>query len=235
MQLDSDYEFEDVEDGLAQEWEADHEDEWEAGPGVEDTEGYDVPVSGEAEWEAESPFDDAEEMELAAELLSVGNSTELDHFLGKALRRGFRRRGLPVRGAVARNLFGALRPLVGRISKAAGCPCSRGSLRGVKGRLGSRLASGVGRALGLELESLSPEDQEFEVARGAVRLVGAAAAKAAEAPPSAPAAAVSKTAVASALRAHAPGVAGGSASIPSGDRRRGRWIRRGREIVVLGA
>ena len=86
-----------------------------------------------------------------------------------------------------------------------------------------------GRRLGLELEGLSPEDQEFEVARRVVRLAGDAAVKAAAAPPSAPAGKVVNKAIAAAAKKHAPGLAG------PGGRRSGRWIRRGRRIIVLGA
>ena len=52
--------------------------------------------------------------------------------------------------------------------------------------MGSKLASAAGSMFGLELEGLSYEDQEFEVAKQVVRLGGAAANIAAQAPQSAP-------------------------------------------------
>ena len=46
---------------------------------------------------------------------------------------------------------------------------------GVGGAIGSKLAAAAGNLFGLELEGMSPEDQEFEVARRFVRFAGAAA------------------------------------------------------------
>ncbi len=57
----------------------------------------------------------------------------------------------------------------------------------VGGAIGGKLASAAGKAFGLELEGLSPEDQEFEVAKRFVRFAGEATKKAAQAPRSAPA------------------------------------------------
>ena len=99
------------------------------------------------------------------------------------------------------------------------------------GAIGGKLASAVGRIFGLELEGMSGEDQEFEVARRFVRLAASAAQKAAAA----------RSAVAAAARRHAPGLlspsVGGTLSTAYGGGRArwGRWVRRGRKIIVLGA
>jgi hypothetical protein len=104
------------------------------------------------------------------------------------------------------------------------------------GAIGSRLASGAGRLFGLELEGLSPEDQEFEVARQYVRFAGSAAQKAALTPPNVPPQEAAKTAAVAAAQQYAPGMIRGKArSTPmaaGGQRRTGRWIRRGRNIII---
>jgi len=51
---------------------------------------------------------------------------------------------------------------------------------GAGGVVGGKLASAAGRMFGLELEGLSYEDQEFEAAKGVIRLAGAAASNAAQ-------------------------------------------------------
>ena len=85
---------------------------------------------------------------------------------------------------------------------------------------------------GLELEGLSPEDQEFEVARRFVRFAGEASRQAAAAPPTAPADEVVQAALQRAAQRYAPGL---SAGMTRGGRTKGsgRWVRRGRSIVVL--
>ena len=85
-------------------------------------------------------------------------------------------------------------------------------------------------------EGMNPEDQEFEIARRFVRLAGEAASKAAAAPPSAPSGTVVKQAMKTAAAKHAPGLLKPASGPFAGKgRRRGRWIRRGRKIIVLGA
>jgi hypothetical protein len=104
------------------------------------------------------------------------------------------------------------------------------------GALGSKLASGAGQIFGLEVEGLSGEDQEFEVARRFVRLASSAAAQAARVNPANPRAAV-RAAIQQAARRHAPGLLQPrGTSLPFiGRRQRGIWIRRGRAIILLGA
>ncbi|HKX33228.1 MAG TPA: hypothetical protein VJ302_36465, partial [Blastocatellia bacterium] len=96
--------------------------------------------------------------------------------------------------------------------------------------------------LGLELEGLSYEDQEFEIAKGVVRLAGAAAGNAAQAAPSTPPRQVVQTALTEAAKAHAPGLLGGAqpqTAPPRGQKcqhqENGRWIRRGDTIILIGA
>src|SRR5262249_27179855 len=114
----------------------------------------------------EGPFSEAEEMQLASELLEIGSEAELEQFLGKLISgvgRVFKR------SPIGRALGGALKSVARGALPAAGA--ALGSVvPGVGTAIGGTLASTAGRALGLELEGLSPEDREFEVARRFVRL-----------------------------------------------------------------
>lgn len=201
-----------------------YEDEYEAGE-------YE-------EGESESPFSESEEMEMAADLLEIIDEGELDQFLGKLIKKAQRAVGRFVRSDTGRALGGILKgaarkalPVVGR---AVG-----GFFGGPAGaQIGAKLAPRAGRLFGLELEGLSLEDQEFEVARRMVRLAGAATKQAAMTPQTASPQATAQQAVAIAARRHAPGLLrGGTAGIPSASSVRGtsgRWIRRGRRIILFG-
>ena len=186
--------------------------------------------------ESGSPFSEAEEMELAAELLEVTNETELDHFLGSLIKRGAQAVGKFIKSPTGQALGGILKgaarqalPIVGKaVGTYFGGPAG--------GAIGGQVASSAGKLFGLELEGLSNEDREFEVARQVVRLAGTAAANAAAAPPTASPQSVAKTAFASAAKQFAPGMLGqglgGSAA--GGGGKSGRWIRRGRKIILYG-
>jgi hypothetical protein len=157
--------------------------------------------------ELESPLNESEEMQLAAELLEVSNEQELEQFLGGLLR------------GVARGVGGFMRSGVGRALGGILKNVARTALPVVGGALGSFIAPGVGTAIGsklgslagnlfeMELEGMDREQQEFEVARGLVRLSAAAARNAAMAPPEADAQEVASRAVLNAARRYAPGVA----------------------------
>lgn len=186
--------------------------------------------------ESGSPFSEAEEMELAAELLEVTNEQELDHFLGSLIKRGAQAVGKfiksPTGQALGGILKGAAKQALPMLGKAVGTYF--GGPGG--GAIGGQLASKAGQMLGLELEGLSHEDQEYEVARQIVRLAGTAAGNAAAAPPNIPPQSAAKTAFASAAKQFAPGMLGqalGGAAAGVGGRS-GRWVRRGRKIILYG-
>lgn len=189
--------------------------------------------------ETEGVFDEAEEMELASELLSVSDEAELDQFLGSLIKRAGRAVGRFAKSSTGRALGALLKKAARQALPIAGR--ALGTLIGGPGggALGGQLASLAGRKFGLELEGLSPEDQEFEVARHFVRFAGAAAGNAAMAPPAANPASAAKAAMVAAARKHAPGLvqpmasASGSLGSMAGVRS-GRWVRRGRKIVLLG-
>jgi hypothetical protein len=187
----------------------------------------------------ESPFDEVEEMELAAELLGVTDEAALDQFLGKLIRQAGQAAGKFVKSPTGRALGGLLKgaakkalPIVGNaLGSAIGGPTG--------GALGAKAAVAAGRIFGLELEGLSPEDQEFETARRFVRFAGTAAQNAAFAAPAAPPPAAAQAATIAAAQRFAPGLlreATPAASVATaGGGRSGRWIRRGRNIIILNA
>jgi hypothetical protein len=222
-------EFEPETDGYEAEYDAAYE--------YEDNYEYD---DSEAAYDDTEVFDEAEVMDLAAELLAVTNDEELEQFLGKLIQKAGRKIRKFVKSGTGRALGGILKgaakkalPFVGgAIGTAFGGPAG--------GVVGGKLASTAGRLFGLELEGLSPEDQEFEVAKRVVRLAGSAAEKAAMAPSRVPPVAVAKAAVVAAAKKHAPGLlrpitpSGASPMSDAGTKRSGRWVRRGSKIILLG-
>jgi hypothetical protein len=134
-------------------------------------------IFGESEASFQHPSQEAEELELelAAELLEITSEEELDRFLGDV----FKKVGGFVSGAVKSPVFKALGGVLKPIAKAA-LPIAGGALGTLVGgpaggMIGSKLASAAGNLFGLELEGLSPEDREFEMAKGFVRLASGAA------------------------------------------------------------
>src|SRR4029077_13938322 len=75
------------------------------------------------------------------------------------------------------------------------------------GAAGARLAQQAGSLLGLELEGLSPQDQEFEAARQFVRFASAATKHAAAAPRNVAPQTAARAAAVAAAQHHAPGLA----------------------------
>ncbi len=190
----------------------------------------------------EGPFNEAEEMELAAELLSVSTEAELDQFLGKVFRRVARKVGGVIKSPVGRALGGALRSVAKQALPMLGSAVGNVFAPGIGGVIGGKLAGAAGNMLGLELEGLSQEDQEFEVAKQVVRLAGTAASNAAQATPAAPPQTVAQSALTAAAQQHAPGLLGGVAATSMAmpkhrcvHKNSGKWIRRGKAIIILGA
>jgi hypothetical protein len=159
---------------------------------------------GEASHEA--VFDEVQEMALAAELLEVSNEEELEQFLGKLIKGAAR----VVKKVASSPIGKALGPVLKKVAKTAlpiaGAAVGNLIAPGVGGAIGGKLASAAGRVFGLELEGLSPQDREFEVARRFVRFAGSATQRALRMPPRVPPRQAVRTAVASAARRHAPGL-----------------------------
>jgi len=210
-------------------------------------ESYEMYGEGESyETYGESPFSEAEEMALAAELLSVSNEDELDQFIGKLLKKAGRAAGAFIRSPIGRQLGGIIKGAAKSALPMIGSTLGNAILPGVGGAIGGKLASSAGSLLGLELEGLSQEDQEFEIARQIVRFGGAAASGAAEVAPNTPPQQAAQTAAVSAAQQYAPGLLknGAAAQRPAGKgkcrcgqghRRNGRWVRNGNNIIIIGA
>lgn len=224
-------EFEDEYPGEFGEFAGEFEEEY---PGEYEANEYGYEAEAQyGEFSQESPFSEAEEMELAAELLSVQSEAELDMFFGKL----FKKAGSFLRSGAGKALGGALKGIVKKALPVLGGVAGNFLLPGVGGAIGSKLASSAGSMLGLELEGLSYEDQEFEVAKQLVRLGGDAASNLAQTAQTAPPVQAAQAALSSAAQKYAPGLLSGTSR--NGNKRRrqstGRWIRRGGAIIVIGA
>lgn len=205
---------------------------------------------------------EAEETELAMELLGVSNEDEMEQFLGKLFRgigRGLKKVGgklLPALGGALKGLAKTALPFVG------GALGSFIPIPGVGTALGTALGGAVGKALELEFGEFESEEAEFEIARRFVRIAASAAQQASGAPLGANPESVLRDALLAAARAHVPGFAANEAELvaqaegeaewemegegeweaegegESGYEREpdsvtsGRWTRRGRRIVL---
>ena len=137
----------------------------------------------------------------AAQLLDVTNEAELESFLGRLVDSALVT-GVLVPAATRRALVTVLRRTAERtlstLTTALGDPLGPATV-------GPSAAETAARVYGLELEGMSAEDRDYEIARQFLRFARAVAARAARAPGSAPAAAVG-AAVAGASRELAPGL-----------------------------
>ena len=105
----------------------------------------------EGETDLESPFEEFEEMEYAAELLSIQSEEELDQFLGKLIKRAGR--GLSKIGKVFRPLGGVLKGLAKKaLPFVGGALGSFIPIPGVGTAVGTALGSAVSKALEAEFE-----------------------------------------------------------------------------------
>jgi len=201
----------------------------------------------ENEWSPETggAFSEAEEMELAGELLSVSNEGELDRFLGDLVSRATKAVGSFARSPIGQAVGGVLKGVAKKALPMAGTAIGTYFGGPLGAKIGSGLANAASNALGLEGE-MAGEDREFEGAKQFVRLAAQTAAQAAAAPPHADPRTVAQQAAVAAARQLAPGLlsaaaAGAPASATPAAAARpgaatgGRWVRRGNRIVIFGA
>lgn len=222
------------------EFENENEEEYEEEYAYGESE-YDDEFEDEEEYEYEfegyeTVFSEEEEMELASELLAVTDEAELDQFLGKLIKKGFRKVKKFAKSSTGRALRKVLRKVAKKALPIAGRVAGTYFGGPAGGAIGSKLASSVGRIFGLELEGLSPEDQEFEVAKRVVRLAGTAVKKATKLPSQTSPNMVAKIAVTSAAKKHAPGLLRPIVKYPvkSNRNKSGRWMRRGNKVILMG-
>lgn len=186
-------------------------------------------------------FGETEQMELASELLEVASEAELDRFLGDLIQRAGQAIGKFVRSpegqAIGGILKGAAKQVLPTIGSAVG-----GYFGGATGaKLGGDAASAAGRTFGLEVEGLSGEDRDFEIARRYVTFAGEAVGNLASAPTSPDPRTAAHAAAVAAARTHPPGLlspsqAGVEPQTPSPlpTAHSGRWMRRGNKIILYG-
>ncbi len=179
---------------------------------------------------------ETDELALAAELLAVTDEGELDQFLGSLARRAVSAAkdfaGSSAGKAVGNILKSAARKALPQLGQAVG----NYIVPGAGGQAGRRMGQWLGTKFesGLQLEGLSPEDRDLETARAFVRFATSTAQRAAAMPKSVPAPLAAQKAATAAARQHLPGLlkSPGKSGSPAES---GRWIRRGRNIVILNA
>ncbi|MEN7547284.1 hypothetical protein AAG747_05155 [Rapidithrix thailandica] len=224
-------EYDDNEFEFESEYEEEYDDEFEFESEYDDDE-YEF----EMRPDGDNPFTEEEEMELASELLAVSSEEELDQFIGGLVKRAWKgakrfaksKAGRSI-GRFAKGLAKKALPVAGRaIGTYFGGP--------VGGAVGGKLGRWASRLFEMELEGLSPEDQEFEVAKRIVRLTGTAARTASKLGSRMPANKAVKIAIRRSASKHAPGlISGGTrrSKVVNSGRHSGRWIRKGRRIILL--
>ena len=202
------------------------------------------------EFESEAEFEQTYESEfehalsedevdaLAAELLEITDEEELDLFLGKLFKKawkGIKKVGRKVIRPLGRVVKGIAKKALPVLGGVAG---SFIPIPGVGTAVGTALGSALSRTFEMEFEGMDPDQQEFEMARRFVKVAGATARKAALTPPTVDPVAAVKAAALSAIKKQGRGAAGKLGSkiqLGMGSKRAGRWERRGRTIVLLGA
>jgi hypothetical protein len=194
-------------------------------------------------------FGETENMELASELLEVSSEAELEQFLGDLVAKAGQSLGRFVGSPQGQALVGVLKGAARQVLPTLGSSVGR-YLGGDAGAgLGAQAANAAGRAFGLELEGLSNEDREFEIARRYVNFAGEAVRNLSEnaAPRESEIAAgvpikAAITAALAAARTHAPGVKfsaamKGDSATPAVEHRQGttgRWVQDGSKITLYG-
>ena len=202
--------------------------------------------TGEAESETsffpelKSPFSEAEEVELAIELLEVTSEDELEQFLGKLFKKAWQ--GIKTVGSKV------LRPLVKTVLPIAATAAGTFFGGPAGGAIAGKLGSLVSKALEAETAGVSPQDRDVEKCRQFVRMAGTAARAAALAPPGANPVAVAQRVLANAAQQKLTLGTPGTSPAASRSRCRcgqpwnctcgqsgksGRWVRRGQNIVII--
>ena len=158
-------------------------------------------------WSAEL-LSEAEEMELAMELLSVSNEDEMEQFLGKMFKgigRGLKKVGRFIGRKVLPKIGGAFKWLAKKaLPIVGGALGSFIPIPGVGTALGKTLGSAVSKALEMEFGELESDEAELEIARRVVRIAATTAQQASAAAPNAPPDASLHDALLAAIRTHLP-------------------------------
>lgn len=179
---------------------------------------------------------ETDELSLASELLAVANEEELDQFLGNLLSNAVSAARTFAGSSAGKAVGDILKSSARRVLPQLGQAVGNYIAPGAGGQAGQQVGKWLGSRFetGLQLEGLSAEDRELETARAFVRFANSTAQRAASIPRTVPASAAARQAAVAAARQHLPGLlrpppASGSSAAS------GRWVRRGRNIIILGA
>jgi hypothetical protein len=179
---------------------------------------------------------DEQEMELAAELLTISGEAEMEQFLGRFFKTA---RGI-INTPAGQQLKGLLRNAAKKGLKLGGQAIGSYFGGATGGSIGGDAGDLAGRIFGLELEGMSGEDRELEVAKRYVRLAIDAVNRLAAMCPVSDAPQAARSAFGAAAQRYAPGLivtrngSASGASVPRTGRRSGVWKRAGQKIVVYG-
>lgn len=208
---------------------------------------YNMEAEGEIT-DSESSFNEETEMELASDLLSVKNEMELDHFLGDLLGKAVGAVSGILNTGPGKLLKGVLKTVAKKALPLAGAAAGTYFGGPAGAALGEKLGKSASSIFGLELEGLSNEDREFELARAVVRFAGNAAKQMAENDSGNPSEDVRRAIKESSMR-FAPGLllrkghhhhrhhhygynGNGYDNNYSNDGDNGTWYRRGNKIII---
>jgi hypothetical protein len=119
---------------------------------------------------------EAQNSELAAQLLDVVNEAELEEFLRKLVKKTLNKVGRPLSAAAGAGLVSELRRTAERTLPALHIAVGDQGLPSA-----AAATQAASRTFGMELEGMSPEDRDFEIAREFVRFAQSEAARVTEA------------------------------------------------------
>lgn len=164
-------------------------------------------MSGETNEYAGELSHEAMEMELATELLGVSNEAELEQFLGGLIKKAAGAVKSFANSSAGKAIGGILKTAAKKALPIAGKALGSAFGGPVGGMIGGKLGSFASNLFELELEGLSNEDKEFELAKAYVRFANNAVQNAARNPqylrnPGQ----VARNAVFSAAKRYAPGL-----------------------------
>lgn len=192
-------------------------------------------------YENEGEMPESLEMELADELLNVSSEQELDQFLGKLIKRAGRAVGKFARSSAGRAIGGVLKSVAKKALPIAGKALGTFVGGPLGGAIGGKLGSMATNLFELDLEGMSPQEQEFEVSRAYVRFANNTLRQAANVARNNPGASpnqIVRTALKKSASQYAPGLLANRAGMYGGGSRspirarKGTWVRKGKTIVL---
>lgn len=190
--------------------------------------------AGQADFEDESVLgvlDEANELQLAAGLLEVGNEEQLDRCLANVIHEAEKITGRVVQPSQAEAIRDVLRNSIQQILPVGSVQHGATMRTSVGTELSRALSATAGQLLGLELEGLSPEDREFEAVRQFVRFAGETVKNAVEGAPGSDPQDAAHRAAAKAAEAYAPGLFAASNDVA---RSSGHWVWCHDRIILFG-